>query len=139
MVLPSADTRSLVLAARGAGLPNELLELYSHLHEVVFPDLGNGIFVHALQSILDELREYPGTRLSGAGDDSVVVFGSDGGGSLFALSTSGRDVYRVSGAALIGAVYDVDKGGLSTASTDLWGFLAWIREELYLATDGDDS
>ena len=43
---------------------------------------------------------------------------------------SGRGVYKLSGGACVGSLYDVGDGGCCTVSHDLWGFLAWIREEL---------
>ena len=134
VVSVSVDALSL---ADGMGLPGELLALYSYFDEVTLPDLGNGIFVGSLAWVVDGIRGNLPTRVCGAVEDSIVVFGSDGGGALIALSSSGRGVYKLSGGALVGSVYDVDERGFRTVSHDLWGFLAWIREELRATTDGD--
>lgn len=51
------------------------------------------------------------TTATGALDEAITVFGSDGG-------------------SLVGAVYEVDASGLTRISPDFWGFLEYLRDEL---------
>lgn len=57
------------------------------------------------------------------------MFGSDGGGALFALS-AGKEapVLRLSGGAFVGGAYDVD--GATVVAANLQDFLAFLRREV---------
>ncbi|MFF1710301.1 hypothetical protein [Streptomyces sp. NPDC058268] len=75
----------------------------SHLS---LPDVGVGLFVHPARQTVAGLHGDLPTRLVGAVEDSVVVFGSDGGGALFALSrTDGATVYRLPPGRVDGDLY----------------------------------
>ncbi len=55
--------------ALGTSVPDELLTLYSQLHEISLPDLGNGVFVSPLADVVE------GT-LTGAVEDAISLRGS---------------------------------------------------------------
>lgn len=80
-----------------AAVSLDLALLYRRIRYLSLPDVGIGLFVHSAQQTVAGLRGALPTRVVGAAlDDSVVVFGSDGGGVLFALSRAdGRTVYRL--------------------------------------------
>ncbi len=62
-----------------ADLPRELLDLYGVIDEVSLPDVGDGYFVHAAESVLVEHGDEQPTRVTGSVTDEIVVFASDGG------------------------------------------------------------
>lgn len=112
------------------GRATELVDFYAVVREVSLPDLGNGIFVHSAREVLAGLRGAMPTLLGGATEDSIIVFGSDGGGALFALSTSGRGVYRLRGGAVLAGTYDADQAEVATVAPDLRRFLDTVLAEV---------
>ncbi|MEV0529400.1 hypothetical protein AB0I66_38885 [Streptomyces sp. NPDC050439] len=102
---PEESERLEIAAASG-----ELALLYCHLSHLSLPDVGPGLFVHSAQQTVAGLRGDLPTRIEGAVDHAlgtpVVVFGSDGGGALFALSRAdGATVYRLPVGRVDGQTY----------------------------------
>ncbi|MEV7518974.1 hypothetical protein ACWGUP_28835, partial [Streptomyces diastaticus] len=85
-----ADDQSRAMAARleDAAVPAALVTFYSSIAELQLPDIDHGYFIHSPDLVLDHLAEYGPVRL--ADDRTGIVFGSDGGGILFALDQSGQ-------------------------------------------------
>ncbi|MFE5537442.1 hypothetical protein [Streptomyces sp. NPDC056492] len=85
-----ADDQSRAMAARleEAAVPASLLTFYSSIAELQLPDIDHGYFIHSPDLVLDHLTEYGQVRL--IGHHTGIVFGSDGGGILFALDHSGQ-------------------------------------------------
>ncbi|MEU4693973.1 hypothetical protein [Actinoplanes sp. NPDC023714] len=69
-------------------IPSDLTTLYWVVHEASLPDLSNGYFIHSASTVAEHFQEYGAVRI----DDEwpALVFGSDGGGHLFAVTGSGR-------------------------------------------------
>jgi hypothetical protein len=106
-------------------LPADLLSFHQVVAEVQLPDVNNGYWIHR-PPLPGEDPGHP--RLLSDGR-SVVVFGSDGGGALFALSAgTSAPVLRLSGGAFLGETYDAD--GATVVATDLQDFLAFLRREV---------
>ncbi|MFF5361321.1 hypothetical protein ACFY4I_18310 [Streptomyces scabiei] len=120
-----------------AGIGEDLLEFYSRVEGVSLPDVGNGFFIHSADAVVDGIREDQPTEVVGAIQDEITVFGSDGGGGLFALSSSGERVYRLDGGSLIGSTYDVDNSGVRVVANGFWDFLEYLRGELIQAVPAD--
>jgi hypothetical protein len=75
-------------------LPESLGKLYTHFAELSLPDVHVGYFVHPLAKTLAGLDGSLPTEVRGIETFSIVTFGSDGGGSLFAVkSPEGAPVY----------------------------------------------
>ncbi|MFF1847696.1 hypothetical protein ACFVW9_39265 [Streptomyces sp. NPDC058217] len=140
-----AHTVCTVPAAGGAvsaaalvcrGVAGPLLEYYSHLGSVELPDLGTGIWVDDVSSLTAQVEagNYP-NRLTGAVDDTVSVFATDGGGGMYALSHTTGYVYHLTAGALTGNCYDLDETGYSTAAEDLWSFLDQLHARLTAAVE----
>ncbi|WP_145926759.1 hypothetical protein [Amycolatopsis orientalis] len=126
----AGDDRDDLRLLAELGCATELLDFYAVVKEVSLPDLGVGTFVHSARHVLTGLRGTMPTLLGGATEDSIVVFGSDGGGALFALSASGRGVYRLRGGAFVADTYDADQTGVTTVAPDLHRFLGAVLAEL---------
>ncbi|MFF5491961.1 hypothetical protein [Streptomyces aquilus] len=123
-------------ALGGVGVPSDLVMFYSRVEEVSLPDLENGIFIHPAQAVVDGLSGEQPTRLVGSVEDSIVVFGSDGGGGLFAMGSDGLTIYYLSGGSFVGAVYEADSGEVRISASSLWEFLEYVRDELQSAVAG---
>ncbi|MFJ4103887.1 hypothetical protein [Amycolatopsis japonica] len=129
LLLAGDDSDDIRLLA-DLGCATELLDFYAVVRQVSLPDLGNGTFVHSARHVLTGLRGAMPTLLGGVTEDPIIVFGSDGGGALFALSTSGRGVYRLFGGAFVAGTYDADQAGVTTVAPDLRRFLDTVLAEL---------
>ncbi|MFD3576372.1 hypothetical protein [Streptomyces sp. NPDC058644] len=122
------DEASAVPAVPAA--PGDLALLYRHISRLSLPDVGVGLFVHSVRQTADGLRGDLPTRVVGEVEDSVVVFGSDGGGALFALSrTDGATVYRLPPGRVDGSVYRCAEG-IEVVALGLRGFLVHVESEL---------
>lgn len=130
LVAPPADGRAAVHRLAAAGVDGDLAVLYGHVAEVSFPDVAGGLFVHPAAHVVEGLRGAQPTRLTGAADDAITVFGSDGGGALFALGAAQPTVYRLRDGAWLGAVYEVEARGLDVVAPDVPGFLTFLRDEI---------
>ncbi|TPQ22051.1 hypothetical protein [Streptomyces sporangiiformans] len=88
-------------------------------------------FVHPADQTAAGLRGELPTRIVGTREDSVVVFGSDGGGALFALSaTDGTTVYRLPPSLAAGGVYTEGPIPCEVVASDLARFLCLLEREL---------
>lgn len=113
------------------GVPEDLVVFYRRVGRVSLPDVGSGFFVHSVGQTVAGMRGDLPTRIVGAREDSVVVFGSDGGGALFALSvTDGASVYRLPPSGVEGGVYMEGVLPCEVVASDLAGFLCLIEREL---------
>ncbi|MFF4398927.1 hypothetical protein [Streptomyces sp. NPDC001480] len=84
-----------------------LLSLFAVIDSVSLPDIGNGYFIHPPSTVTAHLDEYGAVPLENG--DHGIVFGSDGGGSLFALAVNGTVPAAVRGW--------FDRGGLERQQT----------------------
>ena len=111
----------------GEALPAGLVAFYRVVAEVQLPDVGNGYWLHR-PPLPGEDPGFP--RLLSDGR-AIVVFGTDGGGALYALP-AGTDapVLRLADGEWVGAAYDADCA--AEAAPDLTAFLAFLRHELGL-------
>lgn len=135
---PGANTIRLASGEpRTAGLPRQLAELYEVIEEISLPDVGNGYFVDDPERVHAGIAGEQPTRLTVSVEDDVVVFGSDGGGALFALSTTGRGVYRMTNGIFTGSGMPYEDGDITVVAPDIRRFLDFLRDELRAAVAGD--
>ncbi|MET8956280.1 hypothetical protein [Streptomyces sp. NPDC004533] len=114
-----------------AGAAEALHEYYAQLGSVVLPDLGSGIWIDDASSLVSQAKagNYP-KKLAGAIHDTVTVFGTDGGGGMYAVSHTSGGIYHLTLGALTGDSYDLDADGYRCTATDLRGFLEQLRTDL---------
>ncbi len=109
----------------GDALPADLPAFHRVVAEVQLPDVGNGYWIHR-PPLPGEDPGHPRLLTDGR---AVVVFGSDGGGALFALAGgSGSPVLRLSGGTLLGGVYEA--GCATVMAANLQDFLTFLRREV---------
>ncbi|MET7356830.1 hypothetical protein ABZS76_00135 [Streptomyces sp. NPDC005562] len=113
------------------GVPQDLVNFYRQVGEVSLPDLESGFFIQPVDRTLSGIRGDLPTRITGGRDDSVVVFGSDGGGALYALSSAdGSTVYRLPPARVEGSVYTEGPLPCEVVATTLADHLTTLEREL---------
>lgn len=87
----AADDQSRAAAARLTDtieLPAALVAFYSAIAELQLPDIDYGYFIHPPDLVLDHYTDCGPVHFANHG--TGIVFGSDGGGILFALDRDGR-------------------------------------------------
>ncbi|MBW4717290.1 SMI1/KNR4 family protein [Saccharothrix obliqua] len=123
------------LAAAEGAVPVVLLEFHRHVGEVALPDAYNGFFIHSLGLMLTGLSDpYSPKRAPALTDSDLVVFGSDGGGTLFALGVEGAPVYLLPVGAIEDGVYLGEGRELFPSFT---AFLDWLLTAVRGAAAGD--
>ncbi|MFC4910040.1 hypothetical protein [Actinomadura gamaensis] len=129
VVLPSPGREDLAAlqALEREGAPPALLEMYSSLVEASLLDLHYGFRIDPAETVLAGMRGDKPTRLTGARDDAIVVFGTDGGGSFFAVSRTTSVVYQLTGGAWIRDTYDADEGHAQIFASDPSDFLKHLE------------
>jgi hypothetical protein len=79
--------------------------MYLVLDGLTMPDVHNGYFIDTAARVVDAATRGLPTRIAGDPQRDVQVFGSDGGGGLFALSTGGEVIYLQSDGVVDGGVF----------------------------------
>lgn len=102
---------------RDGDFPRPLAVFYQVIDEVVLPDIGNGYFVHPVDHVCHSLDEEGRVLLSTGA--LATVFGSDGGGILFAMADDGK-IHRSEAASR-----DSD---FELVAEDLTDFLVQLRD-----------
>ncbi len=125
----SSDSEALAAVLSGAGT-RELIEFYSIVSKSSFPDVGPGFFVDEAECVVEGLRGTQPTQVSSVPARDVVVFGSDGGGALFAVDRQTGEVVRLEGGALIGDGYEVGERGVQVIARNFEGFMQFLSAEL---------
>ncbi|MEU6163571.1 hypothetical protein [Streptomyces tanashiensis] len=69
-------------------IPSDLTTLYWVIRELSLPDVDSGYFIHSPATVAEHFREYGSIGIAGEG--LALVFASDGGGHLFAVTATGR-------------------------------------------------
>ncbi|MEU2166045.1 hypothetical protein [Streptomyces sp. NPDC019208] len=139
-LVPAGESAAVAEASAGRGLPGPLLAYYGHLGAVALPDLDDGIWIDDAASLAAQVEagNYP-NRLTGAVDDGVSVFATDGGGGMYALSHTTGCVYHLTAGALVGSTYDLDEAGYRIAAVDLWSFLEQLHARLTAAVEAQQA
>lgn len=121
------DALAAVLSGAGA---RDLIEFYSHVAQISLPDVGPGFFIDEAEYVVEGVRGAQPTQVRSVPDRTVAVFGSDGGGALFAADRQAGEIVRLEGGSLIGDVYEVEESGVQVIARDLEGFMQFLSGEL---------
>jgi hypothetical protein len=125
---PSSPAELAALREGMPWLPDDLLALYRVVGPVSLPDITNGYFVHPPDSLIGDAyrrgRRADRIREPLAEDVDIVVFGSNGGGDLYALAATGSGpVYRLREAAYEDGIYRGTERGITVVGNNLGHFL----------------
>jgi hypothetical protein len=108
----------------------EFIEFYSRVERISMPDVGSGFFVDSAEDVVKGMHGPQPTKVLGACERRVAVFGSEGGGALFAVDRQTGEVVRLDGGALLGDIYDTGEQEAELVSPSFQGFLQFLRREL---------
>ncbi|GGQ85184.1 hypothetical protein GCM10010216_53740 [Streptomyces flaveolus] len=97
--------------ARAGRIPADLAAFYDSIGGLVWPDVGNGIFLDSAGDALRRLQEF-GTVDVGTGPEALgLVIGSNGGGLSYVATRDGK-VHRTRDPSLDEPEFDQVAGGL---------------------------
>lgn len=116
--------------AAGRDFPAPLLDLHRACAEVSLPDVENGWFLHRLERVLAGLDGADPVRVAGRWEVDVVVFGSDGGGTLLALEAAAGRVLALPPGPVDGQVYDDSLEPATVVADSLPAFLTQLEERV---------
>ncbi|WP_433204415.1 SMI1/KNR4 family protein [Dactylosporangium sp. CS-047395] len=126
---PAPEADLAALRSRVPWVPDDLVAVCRWVGEVSLPDIANGYFMFGPRYIHGVLDHDDGRadRIGElfAEDVDVVVFGSDGGGTLYAIAVGGvGTVYRLDGCAYQAGAYRGRAGsGVTAVAEHLDDFL----------------
>ncbi|MEU4681086.1 SMI1/KNR4 family protein [Micromonospora sp. NPDC023737] len=115
--------------AQIVALPEELLRFYAHISEVSLPDVDSGYFIHSLRRVLDGRARADPIRIGAQWNLRISAFGSDGGGTLYALGSGDGGpgpVYALAPGPVRDQVYEDELGAVRLAD-DFNQFLLWLH------------
>lgn len=140
---PAVVGELAALRERVPWVPDDLLTLYRQVGPVSLPDIANGYYIHAPKHVAaDSERAAVRPDRVGAGladPVDVVVFGSNGGGDLYALVTTSRGpVYRLRDAGYEAGVYHGTRHGVAIVGDDLHHFLGRLLTAVETFADRGD-
>jgi len=141
-VSPPAAKAMLAQFVQKTGLASThpLVTFYSHCNGIDLPDVHNGYFIHNVELILHGLETGIPTRLATNLATTIVVFASDGGGSLFAIRTQApTEVLYLPLGAVHDAIFDDARTPTTILAPDFCAFLRRLEADInaFLA-DRDD-
>lgn len=125
----SSGRDALAAVLRDAGA-RDLIEFYSHVAQISLPDVGPGFFVDEAEYVAEGLRGAQPTQVRSVPSRTVAVFGSDGGGALFAADRQTGEIVRLGGGSLIGEAYEVEESGVQVIARNFEGFMQFLSDEL---------
>ena len=121
------------IAAQLAGLHSacaaKLDAFFSICDGISWPDVHNGYFIKQRKEIGQIKNEYDPTKIIGDMAGRIVVVGSSGAGTLFAIRTRIGDILALSSGRIDGNTY-YDNGNVHVAAADFDGFAQLLLEDL---------
>jgi hypothetical protein len=93
---PAADQALASLQAIVPRPAADLIDFYRRIGQVSLPDVGNGYFIHPADLVARQATAGEPGRIGPPHELDVLVFGSDGGGALYAVpAAKPGPVYRL--------------------------------------------
>jgi hypothetical protein len=142
IIFPPADKALLAELVQKTGLTSThpLAAFYSLCNGIDIPDVHNGYFIHTIEQILHNLETGAPTRLASNLAETIVCFGSDGGGSNFVtLMKEPSAVLYLPLGAVHNGIFDDNSTATRVLANDFFAFLSRLEGDIsaFLA-DSDD-
>jgi hypothetical protein len=123
---PSSAAELTLLREHLPWVPAGLVALHRCVGPVSLPDIGSGYFLHQVTGLIggldhDGCADQIGEPLTENVD--IVVFGTNGGGDLYAIATRNGTVFRLQNAECVRGVCRGSEHGITVVGNDLRDFL----------------
>ena len=113
----------------------DLIDFYRCIGQVSLPDIGNGYFIHPADLVARQAADAQPRRIGPPHELDVLVFGSDGGGALYAVpAAKPGPVYRLRECSIKDGI--ASAGAIQVVAVDYRTFLQrlQIAVETFAAT-----
>jgi hypothetical protein len=129
------ELSALTVGALRSIMPSDLVAWYRQVSQVSLPDVANGYFIHPPGLVVAHAGGEGIRQITGRHEAQVVVFASDGGGTLYAVrSACGTPVYRLPPGSVVDGVYSSNDPRYDIVASDLAGFLDLLRAAVHSFT-----
>lgn len=118
------------LAFVAARIDSALMDFYSYCDGISAPDVHVGYFLKPLAKLLVTRPDSEPSELIGPIAGSVVSFGSTGGGGIFALRLTEKDVLYLPPGPLRHSIYDGTLGQVKRLAPDFSSFLCLLVADI---------
>lgn len=118
------------VATKSNAIPEELMQQYRYFNGLSFPDVHNGYFIMSLDRLFRGITSTEPRTIHGKWPDSIVVFGSTGGGKKFAYSTTTKQIYLLGHGEIDNQVFHSDEGNVQVIAKDLDTFFNLLLNDL---------
>jgi hypothetical protein len=123
------------------GVPAQLLPMYRVFDGFDMPDVYNGYFVDTAARVATAVQRGMPTRIDGSTPRAIHVFGSDGGGSLFALSMDDGAVFYLQSDGVVegGTFHESVNVRARRVAGDVNEFLELVLRDVQAFAAGDEN
>jgi len=134
-IIRSPKNKDIVqLSLSNVGYSNDktLYDFYLTCDGLSWPDVNNGYFINSIEKFNGKelLQKMVPVKITGAYADSIMVFGSDGGGGLFAIRKSQNDILYLPTGPVKNGVFDGNAGKVQKIGDNFSEFLKRLLDDL---------
>jgi hypothetical protein len=129
---PTQETWEKLLDVTKLPQESELAQFFLVCNGVVAVDVCNGYFIHSAELIISQFCNGEPIRITAPISANILVIGSDGGGSRFAVDRNNwSDVYCLhEGIVEYDATFDGDTDSVELQASSFLDFLVFLRDEI---------
>ncbi len=126
------DIVNLYLSNIGYSNNKSLLNFYLACDGLSWPDVYNGYFINSIEKLneKEQLQKEIPVKVTGIYEDSIIVFGSDGGGEYFAIRKNHDDILKLLIGPVHNGIYDGNSGKVRIIGETLSEFLERLLADL---------
>ncbi len=131
IVKPDTSLVARTVLMRRCKVPDEsLVGFYEECDGISWPDVHNGYFLRQLNEIAGPLQDGMPASISATAKKPILVIGSTGGGSLFAVDCLSSEVLILPLGKVVDGVYEDHSNAISVVSKNVYGFAERLLEDL---------
>jgi hypothetical protein len=128
---PASDNSAEIESAVATIANNKQLEaFYRECNGISMPDVWNGYFIHELEHLKNREAKGEPTSIEGKLQRDIAVFGSDGGGGMFAIRLAESDILYLPNGEIRNSVYLDTANSATRLANDFEGFLARLLADV---------
>ncbi len=119
-----------VLANRCQNLDDTLLHFYEECDGISWPDVHNGYFLRGLSEIAGPLQDGMPVAILADETKPIIVIGSTGGGSLFAVDMISSEMLLLPVGKIVDGVYEDPTHRVSVVGGNMVSFAERLQDDL---------
>ncbi len=126
------DYTQLTLSNSGYSDNQMLYNFYLECDGLSWPDVHNGYFIHSVEKLNEKEQRKSNlpTKISGIYRSPILVFGSDGGGGLFAVRKQYNDILYLPNGLIQEGIFDGETANIKKIGDNFSEFLEKLLSDL---------